>query len=113
MVTRQVSISFAELIRRPLIEDYITLCGVSNPFGGPYIGNALWLSASLASVLRQGGIRAGADQLPCTSADGFTSGVPVRDMDFDEDRSQIRTASGPRVMATLRNLAITILRLAG
>jgi predicted transposase YbfD/YdcC len=37
----------------------------------------------------------------------------VRDMDFDEDRSQVRTASGPRVMATLRNLAITILRLAG
>jgi predicted transposase YbfD/YdcC len=37
----------------------------------------------------------------------------VRDMDFDEDRSQTRTASGPRVMASLRNLAITILRLAG
>lgn len=28
----------------------------------------------------------------------------VRDMDFDEDRSQIRTASAPRVMATLRIL---------
>jgi predicted transposase YbfD/YdcC len=37
----------------------------------------------------------------------------VRDLDFDEDRSQIRTASGPRVMASLRNLAITILRLSG
>jgi predicted transposase YbfD/YdcC len=37
----------------------------------------------------------------------------VRDNDFDEDRSQIRTASGPRIMASLRNLAITILRLAG
>jgi len=37
----------------------------------------------------------------------------VRDMDYDEDRSQVRTASGPRVMATLRNLALTILRLAG
>ena len=37
----------------------------------------------------------------------------VRDMHFDEDRSQTRTASGPRVMASLRNLAITILRLAG
>jgi hypothetical protein len=34
-------------------------------------------------------------------------------MDYDEDRSQIRTASGPRVMASLRNLAITIFRLAG
>jgi predicted transposase YbfD/YdcC len=37
----------------------------------------------------------------------------VRDMDFDEDRSQARTAAGPRVMASLRNLVITILRLAG
>ena len=37
----------------------------------------------------------------------------VRDMDFDEDRSQVRTASGPRIMASLRNLVITILRLAG
>jgi predicted transposase YbfD/YdcC len=37
----------------------------------------------------------------------------VRDPDYDEDRSQVRTASAPQVMATLRNLAITILRLAG
>jgi predicted transposase YbfD/YdcC len=37
----------------------------------------------------------------------------VRDLDYDEDRSQVRTASAPRVMATLRNLAITILRLSG
>jgi predicted transposase YbfD/YdcC len=37
----------------------------------------------------------------------------ARDMDFDEDRSQVRTASGPRIMASLRNLVITILRLTG
>jgi predicted transposase YbfD/YdcC len=37
----------------------------------------------------------------------------VRDVTFDEDRSQIRTGNGPRVMATLRNLAISLLRLAG
>jgi predicted transposase YbfD/YdcC len=36
----------------------------------------------------------------------------VRDVVFDEDRSQVRTQNGPRVMATLRNLAISILRLA-
>jgi hypothetical protein len=36
----------------------------------------------------------------------------VRDRDFDEDQYQVRTASGPRIMAALRNLAITILRLA-
>ncbi len=37
----------------------------------------------------------------------------VRDLDWDEDRSQVRTAAGPHIMASLRNLAITILRLAG
>lgn len=37
----------------------------------------------------------------------------VRDMNFDEDRSQIRTGAGPRVMASLRNLVIVILRLTG
>jgi predicted transposase YbfD/YdcC len=37
----------------------------------------------------------------------------VRDTAYDEDRSQIRTDNGPRVMAGLRNLAITILRLTG
>jgi predicted transposase YbfD/YdcC len=37
----------------------------------------------------------------------------VRDVTWDEDRSQIRTGNGPQVMASLRNLAITILRLTG
>ena len=37
----------------------------------------------------------------------------VRDVTYDEDRSQIRKRNGPRVMATLRNTAISILRLAG
>jgi DMSO/TMAO reductase YedYZ molybdopterin-dependent catalytic subunit len=78
MVSKEIRIGFAELIRRPLIEDYMTLCCVSNPVGGPYIGNALWLGASLAGLLREAGIRPGADQLLCTSADGFTSGAPAR-----------------------------------
>ena len=37
----------------------------------------------------------------------------IRDNDFDEDRSQVCTAAGPRIMASLRNLVITILHLAG
>lgn len=35
----------------------------------------------------------------------------VRDTAWDEDRSQVRTANGPRIMASLRNLAIAVLRL--
>lgn len=37
----------------------------------------------------------------------------VRDVTFDEDRSQVRTGNAPQVMATMRNTAISLLRLAG
>ncbi len=78
MVARELTITFDELIRRPLTADYITLTCVSNPVGGPYVGNAEWIGASVASLLREAGIRAGAEQLFCTSVDGFTCGTPVQ-----------------------------------
>jgi hypothetical protein len=37
----------------------------------------------------------------------------IRDVTFGEDPSPIRTGNGPQVMATLRNLAIGIFKLAG
>ena len=37
----------------------------------------------------------------------------VRDVTFDEDRSQVRKGTAARAMASLRNLAISLLRLAG
>jgi hypothetical protein len=37
----------------------------------------------------------------------------VRDRTFDEDRSQVRKHGAPQAMASLRNLAISVLRLAG
>ncbi|MGO9294183.1 MAG: molybdopterin-dependent oxidoreductase [Streptosporangiaceae bacterium] len=78
MVDREMVLTFDDLLHRPLIEDYVTLTCVSNPVGGPYISNARWVGVSLRSLLRQAGIKAGADQLFCTSFDGFTSGSPVQ-----------------------------------
>jgi predicted transposase YbfD/YdcC len=37
----------------------------------------------------------------------------IRDVTYGEDASQARTGNGPRVMATLRNLAIGVLKTAG
>jgi predicted transposase YbfD/YdcC len=37
----------------------------------------------------------------------------IRDTLYQEDKSQVKTRSGPRIMAALRNLAISALRLAG
>jgi DMSO/TMAO reductase YedYZ molybdopterin-dependent catalytic subunit len=78
MVAHEITLTFHDLLKLPLLEDWITLCCVSNPVGGPYIGNARWLGASLSRLLRAAGIRAGAEQLLCTSVDGFTSGTPVQ-----------------------------------
>jgi DMSO/TMAO reductase YedYZ molybdopterin-dependent catalytic subunit len=78
MVQREVIITFAELLRRPLIETYVTLTCVSDPVEGPYVGNAKWLGASLADLVRQARPLAGANQLLCTSVDGFTSGTPLQ-----------------------------------
>jgi hypothetical protein len=37
----------------------------------------------------------------------------VRDVTFDEDRSSVRTGTAPQTMATLRNTAMNLHRLAG
>jgi DMSO/TMAO reductase YedYZ molybdopterin-dependent catalytic subunit len=78
MVAREITMTFDQLLRRPLTEDYLTLCCVSNPVAGPYIGNAKWLGASLAALLREARPQRGADQLLATSVDGFTSGTPLQ-----------------------------------
>jgi hypothetical protein len=37
----------------------------------------------------------------------------VRDVTYDEDRCRIRTGNGPRMMATIRNIALSIARMMG
>jgi DMSO/TMAO reductase YedYZ molybdopterin-dependent catalytic subunit len=78
MVEHEIEVSFGELLRRPLIETFVTLTCVSDPVQGPYVGNARWLGASLASLIREARPRAGADQILSTSTDGFTCGTPVQ-----------------------------------
>ena len=77
LVERELDISFDQLLRRPLTEADITLACVSNQVGGPYAGNARWLGASLAALLREAGVKRGADQILSTSSDGWTCGTPV------------------------------------
>lgn len=77
LVDRPVELTFADLLKRPLMEADVTLTCVSNEVGGPYIGNARWLGARLADVLREAGIRSEADMLLSVSEDGWTCGTPV------------------------------------
>ncbi|WP_424537101.1 molybdopterin-dependent oxidoreductase [Sphaerisporangium viridialbum] len=78
LVERPVELTFADLLALPLVERDITLTCVSNEVGGPYVGNARWLGADLAALLRRAGVRSGADQILSRSADGWTCGTPVQ-----------------------------------
>ena len=78
MVERELDITFDQLLKRPLTEADITLACVSNQVGGPYVGNARWLGASLAALLREARVNRGADQILSTSADGWTCGTPIQ-----------------------------------
>ncbi|GAA2700886.1 molybdopterin-dependent oxidoreductase [Actinoplanes palleronii] len=77
MVDREIELSLADLLRRPLIERDITVNCVSNEVGGPYIGTARWLGVPLAALLREAGVQAGADQIVARSVEGMTIGTPV------------------------------------
>jgi DMSO/TMAO reductase YedYZ molybdopterin-dependent catalytic subunit len=77
MVDHEITMSYSDLLARPLIERWITLSCVSNEIGGQLVGNARFLGARLADVLREAGAHGGADQLVMTSTDGMTIGAPT------------------------------------
>ncbi|MFF9490365.1 molybdopterin-dependent oxidoreductase [Streptomyces sp. NPDC014676] len=77
MVERPFEITFEELLSYRFEEHDMTLTCVSNPVGGPYVGNARWLGTPLAPLLRRAGVRRGADMILSKATDGMTIGSPV------------------------------------
>lgn len=77
MVDRELELSLPDLLGRRLVERDITLTCVSNEVGGPYVGNARWIGVPISQVLREAGVRDGADAVLSTSVDGLTIGTPL------------------------------------
>ncbi|NMO88360.1 molybdopterin-dependent oxidoreductase [Actinomycetospora sp. TBRC 11914] len=77
MVDREITLDYAQLRSRALLEAPITMTCVSNDIGGTLISNAVFLGVPLRDLLAEAGVRPGADQIASTSVDGFTTGTPV------------------------------------
>ena len=77
LVDREIEISYADLLRRALVEEDITLTCVSNTVGGNLVGTARWLGLPLRELLDEAGVDASADQIIGRSVDGYTCGFPV------------------------------------
>ncbi|WP_427115521.1 molybdopterin-dependent oxidoreductase [Pseudarthrobacter scleromae] len=77
LVDREVELTFADLLAKPLTERHITIACVSNTVGGDLIGNARWLGWPVRELLALAGPQAGADMVLSKSADGWTAGTPL------------------------------------
>jgi DMSO/TMAO reductase YedYZ molybdopterin-dependent catalytic subunit len=77
MVARELTLSFADLIGRPLVERPITMTCVSNPVGGHLVSTANFIGVALRDLLLDAGIDPAADQLYSRSTEGWYTGTPT------------------------------------
>ncbi|MDQ7903297.1 molybdopterin-dependent oxidoreductase [Phytohabitans sp. ZYX-F-186] len=76
-VRNPITLTFDQLLARPMVERYVTLACVSNEVGGDLIGNARWLGVPVKELLDEAQPLDGADQVVGRSADGWTCGTPT------------------------------------
>jgi DMSO/TMAO reductase YedYZ molybdopterin-dependent catalytic subunit len=77
MVDTERTLTFDELLSRPLVERPVTLTCVSNTVGGGLISTATFTGVDLRDLLLEVGVRPDADQAFSTSVDGWYTGTPV------------------------------------
>jgi DMSO/TMAO reductase YedYZ molybdopterin-dependent catalytic subunit len=101
MVDHPFELTFAELLAMPMVEEYVTLCCVSNEVGGDLVGNAAWRGVPLTDLLNRAGIQRGATQIVGRSVDGFTTGFPT-DAAFDGRHALVAVGMNGELLPTLR-----------
>jgi DMSO/TMAO reductase YedYZ molybdopterin-dependent catalytic subunit len=85
MVEREVTVTYDDLLARPITEGWVTLCCVSNSVGGDLIGNAWWSGVKIADLLAEAGPLPGADAVLQTSHDGWNCGTPLEALTDDRN----------------------------
>ena len=85
MVARDLQLSIAELMAKPMTERHITIACVSNNVGGDLIGNARWLGWPVRDLLGLAEPQPGADMVLSRSADGWTAGTPLEVLTDNRD----------------------------
>lgn len=85
MVDREVVVTYEELLAMAFSEQWVTINCVSNPVGGPLIGNAWWSGVRLGDLLARAGVHPDADAVLQTSDDGWNCGTPLAALTDDRD----------------------------
>ncbi len=81
LVRKPLTLTWDQLIARPVIEVDAMLACVSNAVGGSLVGNARWLGVRLDDLVREAEPEQKADQVMGWSSDGFSAGFPLAALD--------------------------------
>ena len=78
LVDRPMTLTFAELQSvSPLVEEFAVLTCISNPVGGPLVGNSRWSGPRLRDVLHTAQVQEAAVEVVFRCADGYTESLPL------------------------------------
>ena len=95
MVDKPLQLTFAELLKMPMIERQITLTCVSNEVGGPYVSTAKWLGVPFAEIIKRVGVQQGVDQVYSYSSDsGYTCSTPYQAVSDGRDAMIVVAMNG-------------------
>jgi DMSO/TMAO reductase YedYZ molybdopterin-dependent catalytic subunit len=77
LVTNPRSLSLLELKSLPRVTSERTLVCISNPVGGPLIGNVVWSGVRVRDLLQSAGVQPGARWVIWRSSDGYVESLPL------------------------------------
>jgi len=77
LVQRPFQLSYDELLGLPRVDQWMTLRCVSNPVGGPLIGNAYWSGVPLRQLLDRAGLQPGVSAVVLKAHDTYSDSFPV------------------------------------
>ena len=77
LVERPLTLSYEQLRALPAVEQYYTLCCISNEIGGSLISNALWKGVPLKAVLDMAGVKPGVRKVVLRCADKYFESITL------------------------------------
>jgi DMSO/TMAO reductase YedYZ molybdopterin-dependent catalytic subunit len=77
LVETPFTLTYDEIRMLPAVEQYATLCCISNEVGGDLIGNAMWRGVRLKDLFVRAGLKPGVVDIALYASDGYTDSISL------------------------------------
>lgn len=77
LVETPMVLTYDDIKALPSVEQYLTLCCISNEVGGDLIGNARWRGVRLKELLQRAGLKPGVVDIALRASDDYLDSIPL------------------------------------